>query len=124
MADRLRWGIIGSGGVAALVGVDIAASDGSTVAAVGARDLGRARALASRLGAERAYGSYAELVADAGVDVVYVATTHAQHFTAAAMALEAGKSVLVEKPLALNARQGRHLADLAAVRGLLCLEGM
>ncbi len=119
-----RWGILGAGGIAATVGADIAASPGSVVAAVASRDLPRALRLADGLGAARAYGSYDELVADPAVDVVYVATTHAQHHAAALTALRAGKPVLVEKPLALNARQGREIADEAAGRDLLCLEGM
>jgi hypothetical protein len=114
MGALLRWGIAGAGGVAALVGVEAAASDASTVLAVGARDLCRTQALASRLGAKRAYGSFAQLVAAPDVDVVYVATTHAQHFAAAAMRLEAGKSVLVEKPITDSAA-----IPLAASLGVL-----
>jgi predicted dehydrogenase len=106
------------------VGADVAASPDSCVVAVGSRDGARAQALADTLGAARAYPSYEELVADADVDVVYVATTHAQHHRAALAALDAGKPVLVEKPIALNARQGRQIAATAADRGLLCLEGM
>jgi predicted dehydrogenase len=121
---QIRWGILGAGGIAATVGADVAASASSRVVVVGSRDLGRARALAGTLGAPRAYGSYDELVIDPGVDVVYVATTHAQHHAAALAALRAGKPVLVEKPIALNARQGREIAALAAARHLLCLEGM
>ena len=124
MDRQVRWGILGAGGIAAAVGSDVAASSGSVVAAVASRDVGRARALADRLGARSAYGSYDELVADPGIDVVYVATTHAQHRDAALLALRAGKPVLVEKPIALNARQGREIAAVAAERGLLCLEGM
>lgn len=124
MARTVRWGILGAGGIAATVGADVMASPGSTVAAVASRDLDRAVALAERLGVARAYGSYDELVADPDVDVVYVATTHAQHHAAALTALHAGKPVLVEKPLALDARQGLEVAEAAAARGLLCLEGM
>jgi len=124
VAGRVRWGILGAGGIAATVGADVAASPGSRVVAVAARDVDRARGLAGRLGAPHAYGSYDELVADPEVDVVYVATTHAQHHAAALTALRAGKPVLVEKPIALNARQGREIAEAAAERGLLCLEGM
>ncbi|WP_448061754.1 Gfo/Idh/MocA family protein [Cellulomonas hominis] len=124
----LRWGILGAGGIAATVGADIAASPGSVVAAVGSRDRGRAADLAARLGGPagggRAYGGYEELVADPDVDVVYVATTHAQHHGAALTALRSGKPVLVEKPVALNARQAREIAQTAQDRGLLCLEAM
>ncbi len=124
MDRQVRWGILGAGGIDATVGADVAASPGSCVAAVASRDLGRARALAAELGAPAAYGSYDELVADPQIDVVYVATTHAQHRDGALLALRAGKPVLVEKPIALNARQGREIAAAAARRGLLCVEGM
>jgi len=120
----VRWGIVGAGGIAATVGADINASEGSRVVAVASRDLGRASALASRLGAPQAYGSYRALMVDPTVDVVYIATTHAQHHSAAMDALNAGKPVLVEKPMALNAAQANEIVDLAAERGLLCLEGM
>jgi predicted dehydrogenase len=91
---------------------------------VGARDPGRAADLASRLGAERSYGSYAELVDDPDVDVVYVATTHGQHHEHALLALRAGKSVLVEKAFTLNARQAREVVAEARQRRLFCMEGM
>src|SRR4030095_14910454 len=98
MADSIRWGILGAGGIAALVGPEIAAEPGHEVAAVGGRDLGRATALANAVGAPRAYGSYAELVADPDLDVVYIATAQGQHHDHALLALRAGKAVLVEKP--------------------------
>ncbi len=120
----VRWGILGAGGVARTVGADVAASPGSVVAAVASRDPGRATQLAGALGARRAYGSYEALVADPDVDVVYVATTHAQHHDAALLALRAGKPVLVEKPLGVNARQAREIRAEATASRLLCLEGM
>ncbi len=120
----IRWGILGAGGIAATVGADIAASPDSTVVAVGARDRSRAAALAARLGAPRAYGSYADLVADPDVDVIYVATTHAQHHEHALLALRAGKPVLVEKAFTLNAREAREVVAEATDRGLFCMEAM
>lgn len=124
MNALLQWGIIGAGGIAATVGADIAASPGSAVAAVASRSIERAESLARDLGAVRAYGSYSELAADPHIDVVYVATPHAQHAAAATVALQAGKPVLVEKPIGLNAAQARRLAGLAGSKGLLCVEGM
>jgi predicted dehydrogenase len=121
---RVRWGILGAGGIARTVGADIAASPGSLVAAVASRDAERAANLAAALGAGRVYDSYEALVADPDVDVVYVATTHAQHHDAALLALRAGKPVLVEKPIGVNAREAREMQAEATARGLLCLEGM
>jgi predicted dehydrogenase len=119
----LRWAILGAGGIAATVGSDIQASPTSEVVAVGARDLGRARALADRLGAPRAYGSYAELVADEA-DVVYIATTHGQHHEHALLALGAGKPVMIEKSFTLNAQQAREVIYEARRRNLFCMEAM
>jgi predicted dehydrogenase len=124
MADSIRWGILGAGGIAALVGPEIAAEPGNEVAAAGARDLGRATSLANAVGAPRAYGSYAELVADPDLDVVYIATAQGQHHDHALLALRAGKAVLVEKPFSLNARQAREVIAQARRRQLFCMEGM
>jgi predicted dehydrogenase len=120
----IRWGILGAGGIAATVSADIAGTPGNELAAVAARDADRAAAFAARHGVPRSYGSYAELVADPEVDVVYIATTHAQHRDNALLALRAGKPVLVEKAFTLTARQAREVVAEARARGLLCMEAM
>jgi predicted dehydrogenase len=120
----LCWGVLGAGGIASTVGADIAASAGSEIVAVGARDLGRAQAFADARGIPRAYGSYSELVADPDVDVVYIATTHAQHREHALLALRAGKPVLVETAFTLNAREAREVVAEARARELFCMEAM
>src|SRR6266536_2470328 len=97
----VRWGILGAGGIAATVGADIAATPGNEVVAVGARDAARASAFADAHRIPRSYGSYDDLVADRGLDVVYIATTHGQHYEQAMFALGAGKPVLVEKAFTL-----------------------
>jgi predicted dehydrogenase len=124
MVEPIRWAILGAGSIAATVGADIAASPGSTLAAVGARDGARAAAFATEHGVARSYGSYAELVADPEVDVVYIATTHGQHFEHAMLALEAGKPVLVEKAFTINARQAQQVVATARRRQLFCMEAM
>lgn len=125
LSDRpIRWGILGAGGIAATVSPDIAATPGNELAAVAARDLERAKAFAGTHGVPRAYGSYAELVADPDVDVVYVATTHAQHRDNALLALRAGKPVLVEKAFTLTAAQAREVVAEARSRRLFCMEAM
>ena len=120
----IRWGVLGAGGIAATVGADIAASAGSEIVAVGARDAGRAAAFAAARGIPRSYGSYAELVADEDVDVIYIATTHAQHHEHALLALRAGKPVLVEKAFTLNAREAHEVIAEARARRLFCMEAM
>jgi predicted dehydrogenase len=124
MQDTIRWGVLGAGGIAATVAGDIAGTPGNALQAVGARDAGRAAGFAAEHGVARSYGSYAELVADPDVDVVYVATTHGQHHEHALLALDAGKPVLVEKAFALNARQAREIVAAARARRLFCMEAM
>ncbi len=70
------------------------------------------------------HGSYEDLVADPEVDVVYVATPHPRHHDDTALALRAGKHVLVEKPFTINAAEAQSLVDLAAERNLVILEAM
>src|SRR6266542_1835359 len=120
----VRWGILGAGGIAATVGADIAATPGNEVVAVGSRDAARAAAFAGTLQIPRSYGSYADLVDDDDLDVVYVATTHGQHHEHALLALGAGKPVLVEKAFTLNARQAREVVAEARRRDLFCMEAM
>jgi predicted dehydrogenase len=124
MADSIRWGILGAGGIAGVVGADIVATPGNEVVAVGARSAERAAALAEQLGASRSYGSYAELVADPDLDVVYIATTHGQHHEHALLTLRAGHPALVEKAFTLNAREAREVIAEARARQLFCMEAM
>lgn len=74
--------------------------------------------------AAKAYGSYHELVADADVDIVYVATPHSHHFQNAMLALHAGKHVLCEKALTVTAAQARKLFETAKERKLFFLEAV
>jgi len=123
-AVSIRWGILGAGGIAGLVGPEIAAEPGNEVVAVGARDAGRAAQLAHAVDAPRSYGAYADLVADPDVDLIYIATTPGQHHEQALLALRAGKPVLVEKPFTVNAREAREVVAEARARKLFCMEGM
>jgi len=124
-ADRpIRWGILGAGGIADTVAGDIALSDGNVVTAVAARDADRAAAFAAKHGFERSYGDYKALVADDGVDVVYIATTHPSHHELALMAIEAGKAVLIEKPLTLNAAEAREVFEAAERADVFAMEAM
>ncbi|HUG51400.1 MAG TPA: Gfo/Idh/MocA family oxidoreductase [Terrimesophilobacter sp.] len=123
MAGTLRWGILGTGAIAHLQTRDLV-DNGFTVAAVGSRRQQSADAFAAEFGIRTAHGSYEALVADPGVDAVYVATPHPFHAANALLALNAGKHVLVEKPFALNAAQAREVVELAAHKQLVVLEAM
>ena len=119
----LRWGIISTGGIARQFTADLLLN-GHTVTAVGSRTQDSADRFAAHFGLPAAHPSYEALVADPAVDIVYVATPHPRHHPDAALALNAGKHVLVEKPFTLNAAQAQDLVTLAAERGLLVLEAM
>lgn len=72
----------------------------------------------------KAYGSYAQLVNDPDVEIVYVATPHSHHFQNAMLALEAGKNVLCEKALTVNAAQARKLVETAKAKNLFFMEAV
>ena len=123
-APTLRWGVLGPGGIAGAMASALRAETGQVIRAVGSRDEARARAFADEHGADTAYGSYEELVADPDVDIVYVASPHSEHHAHARLALDAGKHVLVEKAFTRNAAEARDVLDTARTRGLLAMEAM
>ncbi|MDL4812994.1 Gfo/Idh/MocA family protein [Actinomadura opuntiae] len=120
----LRWGILGTGGIAAVFTEDVLRLPDHEVVAVGSRSHGTAAAFAERYGIPRAHGSYADLAADGGVDVVYVATPHPMHYEPARQCLEAGRAVLVEKPFTTGAADAEKLVALARERGVFAMEAM
>ena len=122
-AGRLGWGILATGGVARLFTKDLL-GHGHRVAAVGSRAAESAQAFADEFGIPGAHASYAALMQDPDVDVVYVATPHSLHADNVIAALEAGKHVLVEKAFTMNADQARAVAEVARASGLLVMEAM
>jgi predicted dehydrogenase len=123
-APALRWGVLGTGWIAEKFTGSLRRNTRQEVVAVGSRSIGSAKDFAERIGVGRAHGSYDDLVADPGVDVVYVATPHNFHHRHALLALDAGKHVLVEKPIALNAAQASEIAARGAERGVYCAEAL
>jgi predicted dehydrogenase len=123
MSPSLRWGIMGTGGIAHLQTRDLV-DNGFTVAAVGSRSQTAADAFAAEFGIPTAHASYEALVADPSVDVIYVSTPHPFHAPGANLALAAGKHVLLEKPFTVTAGEARQVVGLAAERGLVVLEAM
>ncbi|WP_454141287.1 Gfo/Idh/MocA family protein [Microbacterium lacticum] len=119
----IRWGILATGGIAHAFTADLRTA-GLDVVAVGSRSAESARAFAEQYGIAHAHGSYEELVADPEVDIVYVASPHSHHLAHATLALEAGKHVLIEKAVTLDADEAIALRDLAAARGRLVMEAM
>jgi predicted dehydrogenase len=124
MTDTIRWGIIGTGNIAAAFTGDLALLDDATVVAVGSRQASTAAEFADRFDIATRHASYDALVADPDVDVVYVSTPHPGHHAAALMAIAAGKAVLVEKPFTLNVSEANALVAAARSNGTFLMEAM
>lgn len=122
--SRHRWGIMGAGGISRRFAVGVGNVDGGELLAVGSSSPQRVETYADEVGAPRAYGSYDQLVADDDVTVVYVGNNHLDHVPAAHLAIEAGKAVLVEKPLAMTATEATELFEHAAARQVFVMEAM
>jgi len=118
-----RWGVLST----AKIGRDqvlpaITEAENGVLSAVASRDVGKARALADRFGAPHAFGSYEELLASDTVDGVYIPLPTSQHVEWTTKAIRAGKHVLVEKPLALDAKDIEPLIKLRDKHKVLVCE--
>jgi predicted dehydrogenase len=113
-APALRWGILGPGWIAQRFVEALHANTTQRVVAVGSRNADRGAAFAARWSLPASHDGYQALFDDPDVDIVYVATTHPSHRDNAIDALNAGKHVLVEKPIAMDAAGARDVAAAAA----------
>ena len=119
----LRIGVLGAARIATNALLVPALDDPEVeVAAVAARDQERAARMAAAYGIPRVLSSYAELVADPGLDAVYVPLPNGAHGRWTLEALAHGKHVLCEKPFAANAEEAEHVAAVARDSGLLVME--
>jgi len=119
---KLQWGILSTGRIARRLAQALAVSQTGELAAVASRSLEPARAFAEEFGVPRAYGSYEELLADPGVEAVYLATPHPFHLEWVIKAAEAGKRILCEKPAGMNAREIEQMLDAARRNGVFFME--
>lgn len=123
MNQTVRWGILGPGRIAPRIVRALLASTRGELVAVASRDAGRARDFAARHAIGQSFGSYEALLADPDVDVVYVALPNHLHAIWTIRALEAGKHVLCEKPLALTVEDVDRIAAAAEAAGRIAVEG-
>jgi predicted dehydrogenase len=122
MEQRCRWGILGTGKIASIMARALANSATGQLVAVASRSEERARRFASDAGIGRYYGSYDALIEDPDVEIVYVATHHPAHHACATAAAGAGKHVLCEKPLAMNAALAADIVEVARGNGVFLME--
>ena len=118
----LRLGILGCANIAKQFVRDVADSPRVSVQAVASRDLAKAQVFAQSFHIARAHGSYEALLADAALDAIYLPLPNSLHAEWAIRALQAGKHVLCEKPLALNLGEVTRMFDVARQQGLMLLE--
>ena len=122
-AAPLRIGLLGAARIAPEAIVKPARAGGHRIVVVAARDRERAKEFAERHGVERVAASYAEVVADPEVDVVYNPLVNGLHGPWNLAAIAAGKHVLTEKPSAANREEAAEVRDAAARAGVVFMEG-
>lgn len=124
MSDRkLRWGVLGCAGIAKRAVIPgIQQSETGVVAAIASRDMEKAKQTADELGIATAYGSYEDLLADTAIDAVYIPLPNHLHKEWTIRAAAAGKHVLCEKPIALNAKEAEEMVAACRLAGVQLVE--
>src|SRR5579862_8049621 len=121
--DVVRWGILGPGSIAHRFAEGLKSLPDARLMAVGSRDGAKADAFGAKFDIPHRHGSYQALVEDPEVDVIYVATPHPMHKDHCVMTLTAGKAVLSEKPITINAAQAEEIARTSREQGRFAMEG-
>lgn len=124
MKDKVAWGVLSTAkiGLERVIG-PMQKAPNLTIDAIASRDLAKAKAAAAQFGIARAYGSYEELLADPGIEAIYIPVPNHMHVEWAERAADAGKHVLVEKPLAMNAEEAKRLVAARDRSGRIIVEG-
>jgi predicted dehydrogenase len=121
--EKVRWGVLSTSRFAQRTWIPSAQQcQWGEVVAIASREHGGARRVADRLGIATAHDSYEALLADSGVDAVYIPLPNHLHATWTVAAAEAGKHVLCEKPIALNAAEAAEMAAAAERAGVALME--
>jgi predicted dehydrogenase len=124
MSEKINWGIIGLGNIAAKFAADLQYSETSQLYGVASRNLNKAKKFSTKYNAQKYYGSYQALANDPEIDIIYVATPHVFHFENTMMCLKQNKAVLCEKPMGMNAKEVRLMIEEARSRNLFLMEGL
>lgn len=122
--EPIRWGILGTGGIAKKVAAAGKPSSEYRLAAVASRELSKAQAFAKEFGSPetKAYGSYDELLADKSVEAVYISFPNSLHHEWTIRCAQAKKHVLCEKPLAVTGLQAQEMINACRENGVLLME--
>ena len=119
-----KMAILGAGKIATKMATAIHGLEGVEAYAVASRSAEKASQFATEWKFTKSYGSYEEMVKDAEIDLIYIATPHAMHYENAKLCMEHGKNVLVEKAFTANAKQTKELIHLAQEKKVFLAEAM
>ena len=120
----LRWGIIGPGRIAEEFVRALQVVENGQLQAVSGRSKSKVEAFARAHGAAQCFDSHHAMLDSPDVDVIYIATPHRYHYEQTRDCLLAGKSVLCEKPLTVNAAQAQSLIELSRQQGVFLMEAL
>ena len=120
----MRVGVVGAGWIAEKAAITLNGLRECECYAIASRSLAKAEEFARKWNVPKAYGSYAELIADPDIDLVYVATPHSHHYDVTRQAIMAGKPCLVEKAFMANLAQSEAIVNLAHERKVFLAEAI
>nr|WP_159039607.1 Gfo/Idh/MocA family oxidoreductase [Streptomyces sp. TP-A0356] len=120
----MEWGILGSGGAASSFAHALARSETGTLRTVGSRTPSSAKSLAASQGRHVDWSGLADVLVDSRINAIYVGLVNTAHADWVVRAAEAGKHILCEKPLGVDAAQARRMVDAAEAAGVILMEAM
>lgn len=123
MGNRsIKWGIVGLGNIASQFASDLLLIENAELTAVASRDFTKAEEFGGKFNALRMYNSYDLLFEDSEVEIVYIATPHNSHAELSIKALEKGKHVLCEKPMALSYQDAQRMIEASKKNNVFFME--
>lgn len=123
-STQINWGIIGAGKIAAKFASDLITVSNAELYGIASRSSNKAEEFQSNFKAKKAFGNYDEMVQDANIDAIYVATPHSFHKAHTLLCLNHGKPVLCEKPFAMNLEEVEEMIAVSQNKQILLMEAM
>ncbi|NIP42600.1 MAG: Gfo/Idh/MocA family oxidoreductase, partial [Aliifodinibius sp.] len=118
----LNWGVISAGGIASVFCNAMRFSKTGRISAVASRSGVRAKELANKFSIPKHYSDYESLLADDQIDVVYISNIHPAHAEWTIKAAQAGKHILVEKPIGMNSTEAESMIEAAQQNDIFLME--
>ncbi|WP_458626027.1 Gfo/Idh/MocA family protein [Winogradskyella sp. PC D3.3] len=123
-SNIINWGVIGAGKIASKFATDLNTVTNSNLYAIASRNLEKAKFFRKEFNADIAYGSYEDLVNDANIDAIYIATPHSFHKAHTILGLNHNKAVLCEKPFAMHLQEVEEMIQLSKEKNTLLMEAL